>query len=602
VVRFTNKWLAFVFVVGLVFAAGVAQAVTIGYSTFPDEQYVASQASPGKGYMGYQSANAFELRMSTSNHVQYQVPEIYRNTNPPDLPNKITLFKECRGDGRNCTPRLGKSDENFRNRYVAVLSGCRNENETNCVVGLSTTGADGKTQPGTLLLNDFAGENLQNYTGNPSIDLPDGKSSFLVDLPGAPHAGGTKYLVVAELTSEMNEGEARFAPARLHVGIFAATVNYGQYPLRNYVPTDYSDAQHPFGASWKPSPYGKITPYSEICIQHNSQMCIVPQKLPLDVSFNMTLKISVPIVGWFHGRVTEASLKVDTSNSKHRVYEVSAKPVIVPMVAKWKKIDELTPNLKNYYLEQPQPLGGSGDIERSYFTKDSKFDWSLLRQQTDFNENGMREFLLWLENMEDKSVAAPTLWSLRSMDAGNNSCYSSIDNIVGIVQTNATSYISGPPQFNQNEQSLDYKVGGPHFLSDGNLNRGSYDLLINKKVAQCIYGFDKAPTKATVSILSADGKETAETVILSEQDEWIKLRASGFSYSSPTLRVKLTAPTVVLNTPQTSQNVAPSSSNPLILTPPTKKILKVITCEKGSKTKFIEGKNPKCPKGYKLNK
>ncbi len=575
-----------------------APAATYGNANIPDEQYVHSGVAPGKGYIGYASSNGSELRMAASHHVQFRLDNIYRNSNPPDLPQKILSFKECRGNGSNCVNRLGKPDEDYRNKYLAVLSGCRTETESNCVQGLSATTADGVKHVGKMLLEEFKGESLQNYVGNPAIDLPDGNSSFIVDIPGAPHAAGTKYLVVAELTSEMNEGEAKFAPARMHVGVFAVTITNGNYPKRTFTPSDYPDSQHPYGASWKPSPYGKISAYQESCVQHNTSACAVPQKLPLDTSFSLSLKLNVPVVGWFHGRVTDASLNINSLSNDDRIYEISAKPVMVPMVSQWKRHDEITPGLRDFYEKQPQPLGGTGDTEKSFFTTLSSNQWSLRREQFEFNENGMKEFLLWLDNMNDKAVATPSQWSIRSIESGNNSCYSSVNKVVGIVQTNATMYLSGPPQFNSLEGSLDYKVAGPHFQPDGLLNQGTYDLLIKKDVAQCIYGFTKAPTKATVSVLSTDGKEVAQTVVLSENDEWIKLRATGFTYSAPLLRVKLQ---------QEQQQPAPSAASttenasaaPSVKPRPP---LKVISCIKGSKAKFVKGTSPKCPKGYKIYK
>ena len=170
-----------------------ASAVTIGYSTFPDEQYYASTIAPGRGYMGYASANAFELRMASSVHLQYQLDEEFRDKNPLSFGlDKIKNFRECRGDGSNCIPRLGSPTEMYRNKYTAVMGGCRKDRDLNCVLGLSATTPDGKINEGKILFDDFRGESLQNYTGNTKLDLPDGNSSFLVDIPGAPHAAGTE--------------------------------------------------------------------------------------------------------------------------------------------------------------------------------------------------------------------------------------------------------------------------------------------------------------------------------------------------------------------------------------------------------------------------
>ena len=573
-----------------------AEAVTIGYSTFPDEQYVASTLAPGRGYIGYASSNLFELRMATSVHLQWKVPAEFRGKDSFGAGLRATNLRECRGIGENCMKRVGASTEDILSRYRAVLSYCKSATDRNCVLAVDAEDGNGNLLPGKILKDGFSGESMQNYVGDPKIDLPDGNSSFTVSIPGATHAKGDTYLVIATLDSGMSESSEKFRPAELQIGIVAADINYGNYPERAYVPSDLTEA-----VGTRPNEYRH--PYLETCVAHNTGACVIPQRIPLDIKFKVKLRLSVPVSGWFHGRVTDTSIKIEKISESTSIYEISAKAVTVPMVTQWKRNDEISTELMDFYAKQPQPLGGTGDFTRASYPLGADRSWSMLRQQTDFSDIGMQELLLWLKESKDKAIATPTQWTLRTMVYDqNNPCYSRAPGFIGVVQTNATGYISGPPIFNSVENSLDYKVAGPHLMPSGELNRGTYDLLLDKDVAKCLYGFNQAPTKATVSVLSSDGKETAETVSLSENDAFIKLRASGFSYSSPTLRVKLTAPTAMVPAPQTAQTAMSSPSSPLVLAPPTKQILKVITCEKGRKTKYIEGKNPKCPKGYKLNR
>jgi hypothetical protein len=72
------------------------------------------------------------------------------------------------------------------------------------------------------------------------------------------------------------------------------------------------------------------------------------------------------------------------------------------------------------------------------------------------------------------------------------------------------------------------------------------------------------------------------TTVVNEKDGWLRLSASGFTFSAPTIQVKLTqAPAVV----------APQEK---VTTP---KVSKKIVCIKGKTTKTFTTK--KCPSGWK---
>jgi hypothetical protein len=153
---------------------------------------------------------------------------------------------------------------------------------------------------------------------------------------------------------------------------------------------------------------------------------------------------------------------------------------------------------------------------------------------------------------------------------------------------------AGPPQFDAKDQSLNYQVAGPHFEKDGKtLFRGTYDLIMRKDVARCLYGFTDAPIKASISIINANGEEIIATEQIAERNnasgEWITLGKYGFTFSSPRLRVKLTQEKVV------APAANPVQSNKSVM----KSNKATITCIKGKISKKITGVNPKCPSGFR---
>jgi hypothetical protein len=95
--------------------------------------------------------------------------------------------------------------------------------------------------------------------------------------------------------------------------------------------------------------------------------------------------------------------------------------------------------------------------------------------------------------------------------------------------------------------------------------------------ARCLYGFSQAPIGATISVVSESGTPDIATTLVREKDGFLNLAAYNFTFSSPTVRVKLTQEVV----------------KPVVLKKTT------ITCVKGKIVKKVTATNPLCPKGYK---
>jgi len=162
--------------------------------------------------------------------------------------------------------------------------------------------------------------------------------------------------------------------------------------------------------------------------------------------------------------------------------------------------------------------------------------------------------------------------------------------LIGLVTTNAPIYASGAPAFT--DGSLSYKVAGLHFKADGTLFKGSYDLAIRSDFARCLYGFSNAPIRASVSVLSSDGStQNVATELVTEKNGWMTLSAKNFTFSQPTIKVKLMQDKPLNSNTEQSKQAAPVKKT-------TVKV-KTINCIKGKMIKKVSGSNPKCPTGYK---
>jgi hypothetical protein len=187
----------------------------------------------------------------------------------------------------------------------------------------------------------------------------------------------------------------------------------------------------------------------------------------------------------------------------------------------------------------------------------------------------------------------PTAWMLKTMisfgDVKNESpCFAKSNGFAGVVSTNAAQYIDGPPTFDKSEGVLDYKVAAPHLTSTGDIFKGTYDLVMSSAVARCLYGFSQAPVGATISIVSETGEPNIATTLVREKDGFLNLAAYNFTFSSPTVRVKLTQEAAPTPSPSASASTVPVAAKKTS-----------ITCVKGKTSKKVTAVNPKCPIGYK---
>ena len=167
-----------------------------------------------------------------------------------------------------------------------------------------------------------------------------------------------------------------------------------------------------------------------------------------------------------------------------------------------------------------------------------------------------------------------------------------------LAATNATIYSSGPPSWDSTSQTLQYRVAGPHLISNGSLNRGNYSLILNAEVAKCLYQSQSSLFQATVEVVSDQGNQITTTTSLNTSNGYLNLTAQNFTFSSPTIRIKLLPEIQAqINNMSKVQSQA-GISNSSIATSSSKNGMKTIICLKGKTTKKVTSLSPACPKGY----
>jgi hypothetical protein len=111
-----------------------------------------------------------------------------------------------------------------------------------------------------------------------------------------------------------------------------------------------------------------------------------------------------------------------------------------------------------------------------------------------------------------------------------------------------------------------------HYLPDGTTEAlGTYDLVMRSDIARCLYGFNRAPVSATITV-TGEGDKNIATTVVGEKDGWLKLAAYGFTFSNKTIQVRLTQKRTTIT---------------------------CVSTTKPTKTRKVTGLAPKCPSGFR---
>ena len=328
-----------------------------------------------------------------------------------------------------------------------------------------------------------------------------------------------------------------------------------------------------FGVSAIVEPYTELTnngqPSSECTSWQAGTTCGKRSDFVDGQKAQIAVRLPNTITGWLHGRFKDASIAIDKYDSNQNRLTVSAETVRVPELN-----ISLTPE---QFKTLPNP---------SFFMMND-MPWNSVNA-------GNVAALEWVKQLsgvlKDTATGEHGTWSFSTIPQNNNdtTCFQDKTKLLGLVMTNALVYSPRAPDFDGTQ--LNYKVGGLHFKADGKtLTTGTYDLLMRSDAARCLYNFTDAPISASITVTNADGGEQKiSTTVLNEKDGWLHLGAYGFTFSTPTLRVKLSG--TLKTIPKVSTNNSNSNQSTKNYT---------ITCVKGKTVKKMIVPKPSCPFGWK---
>jgi hypothetical protein len=489
--------------------------------------------------------------------------------------------------------------------FDAVIPYCQGVTDMNCLEEVGAIKEDGSKVVG-VFKQYFPLKAQNEYVGNPDYQLPSGTSGSLITLPDLSHKGGDLYFASFQMTGSVDKTNkraglggfsARITPVQLQSAPLT-TGTCGENGPTSTCP-DAGWAYNVITKKWGAQASGFDGIHSCAATSAKDAMCAQRFSFPENVRFYLKVRLNVSPTGWLHGRFADPTVDISTTDRVTKI-SVEALPVRVPIVYKSYLWKDLPASISSVYNEQTGlfKLGTSGSFTRipGSANETDPLKRHMISSPTPSGSTSIEELKAWLPIVADKATSMPSMWSVRSLreeeKSGANKCFDSATQLTGLVTTNATQYSAGPPTFDKAEGTLVYKVAAPHFSSNGDVFRGRYNLTMRSDIARCVYGFTKAPIKAELSIVSADGSPQVATTILGEKNGWVFLSAANFEFSAPIIKAKLTQEVVVEPTP--TPTPTPAATNKPVIAKKT-----TITCVKGKTVKKVTAVKPTCPSGFK---
>lgn len=442
--------------------------------------------------------------------------------------------------------------------YYAHLPICDATVTVDCIVSLSATTSSGSTS-GTFT-KYFPDKSDTSYTGKPSLKLPTGRAPSVWSIPGAPHSAGSDYALVVRLVGGTDSrAGASFQVVLTAVSIKTDADTDPTYKMGNWV--------KPGQMAGPASDRGKFR-----CAYWGEKgACLLSRSFPQNTRYTVKVRLASEPTGWLHGRINDPTISF-TQNGEATDVEITAAPIQVPAVAVAKKHLEFPTSISGAFSPGGKyPGAGSrqpGGAERTDLTKRNA-EYNIVS----YKDDSFDQLRLISDVISDTASYAPWIWRVRTLSNDEMSkagaCLTTGTGVKGIVTTNATVYGSGPPAFNATDKTLDYKVAAPHYTRTKEEFKGSYYLIMRSDVARCFYKFSSAPVKATISVVEDNGKPATAVTAMSESKGWLKLSATGFTHSAPTVKVALaqdeaseSTTTSTPSAPSTVATTGPATGSP----------------------------------------
>lgn len=417
-------------------------------------------------------------------------------------------------------------------RFSAMMPSCDSDAEINCIESLQVSLIGGDTLS-THLSGQFGDV---NFSADPKRSLSRGGPIPVYSSDKYGDRGTQQFVVIGNLEGSFDSSTRKFKYERFSLEVTPVHAEARSYDNCYLLPGGQSPT------------------------------CLVRDDFLDGSNVELKIRLNRTIGSWLWGRLGGPQISVKRFSESASLVSVKADSISAP-VAQF-DLTHVTPDvyaksfLDRYLGSRPQKSEG---LPYTWLAGDS--------------EVAMEAIELFGPLSDDTSSGVNTVWELYSDSQPLPGGCKSAETFQGLITSNATAYLHQPPILK--DGVLDYQIAALHFLPDGKTPfLGTYNMLISKQVAACIYKFDASkPVRATVSISSSDGKSQVGVSSMAIIGDYYSFKASGFGFSNPHVRVAL------------KQATAPVSLKIVTLRCTSKKNPKLF--------KLVKGSQPRCPVGFK---
>lgn len=481
--------------------------------------------------------------------------------------------------------------------YNAILPPCNGKIVTDCIISLEAISPTGEVFKAEFKEFIYGGKHPNLFRGD-GISTPKSISEpGIWTLNSATHSGGNEYALSVGLSNNISRSKQDLSDAdmdvqlypisRLATGYLADDVN-GFANFYKCIQRQETSGRYFVSCGGGAQEFGK---YRCAMKMIENATCLLRRPFPAGLRFRVQIQLTFEPAGMLHGRLIDPDIQIE-KNQDGTLIRIEAGSTRVPILYSGGNYSTLPSEIQQYW-DECVPQNTCGFSSRVAFGNDrgNPLTRNIQDYAQPFGDRSLKLVSIFSKEAQDMSVAAPSAWNVRTLSKEkmrtSPNCLKRENGFIGVITTNSTTYSEGPPAFE--DGILNYKVASLHYLPNGDVFKGNYNLVLRSDVARCLYGFSKAPISASISILSADGSNQVATTVVNERDNWLYLTAAGFTFSSPTIKVKLTQETPVAS-PTPKPEITTQAA-------PAKKF--TITCTKGKLKKKISAAAPKCPTGYK---
>ena len=454
---------------------------------------------------------------------------------------------------------------------------CSDEKVLNCIDAVTWIKSDGSEVKGVFKESRGSVDPDFTFTRQEKFNVGAAITPQIFTFAGLSHSKGTSYAVTGHVTQDIVNG----SPSAPKIVASIAPVYSENVSL--------DDKE------------GRTECFN---VNANDVKCWKFASSDAGVTFKLNLKLLAKPQGWISGRVTSPKVSIGAADSSKRFdVSITGANLSVPILTKrydysdtnerasWEKISSAV--VTQYPWDKVSDVA-NGELISVYgpntFNTFNKL--VAIDRQTDGKPAGVGKAYDVADRLAQvwRVVLDPT-----NTPSGVSGCANT--DFQGFVSSNAMTYGTALPKYDGTTMS--YDVASPHYNPggkdyDADAFKGRYDLLLTEAYAKCVWGLKDGVPNVSVEVQKTDGtldNSVKVTGALNASTGLYEFSAVGFTFSSPKIKIKLSAPPTKDGTPTVTQ-AAPAAK-------PAKATVKTISCVKGKITKKVTGANPKCPAGFK---